>query len=872
MAIATRIFSYYYPACVVIAFLGCTLGDGSLVMGVLGDGVWGQRASAQDAIEEVLREVSWEFTQSSRQVSRPVLSRPVRYDELGDPLPPQARFQFGSERFVAQDPIYDLALSPDGSVLITRDSDHITCWEAASGKIRWKAAVELQVGAAYGQRAFAFTAKGEGFYAQSEPEKLQKWNVATGKSAAIPVKHTLPLLPENRPVNLFPGAVSAVDVTRDGSRIAAAGGHGVVVYDAAGNSLLEISNKPELAVEATDWRNDPLLMSGHYSLPLFSPDAKTLAVVTSDKPRRVRLCDAMTGEIRHEFELPSRLVRMAFSPDGKSLGTTERSGAVCQFSVATAEREWKYDPPEHIVQGQVILELGNALRDDMFSTAIAYSPDGEMVAVARLRQIYVLNAASGAVQSELDGHTQMPWSLAFSSDSKTLYSAGLDRIIRRWDVPNAIELPLEKGFHGSGIVASTAVTNRMAVCDSSGNIRITTTNAKPSEKETCVIKVPRARISAVALSRDGVLVASAFNEAENLIVAVWNAESAEAVQRWQWNEKEAGTFRIGTLEFSPDGTRLSACVNGGGKAHLLDVKTGKQIAELEHPSICGLSFDRTGAQLVTAGANERLCFWDSGNGELVKTKEMIGGDLQNVRCSPVEDLIVTAHFPNVLRIWNAKDMTLRKRAPLSGEANFDALAFSADGNWLATGSSGVVNILNSRTAERVWQAGSHHGAVLTLGFAEGDKVLISGGTDGMVYGWELTPQDNAAARDYNQVWSTLCSGTEEEIKNLKWELVQIGDAAVDEVEQRLKPITRVVNLRAIAKGVDRETAASRVRLAMQLSEKNPAVEIDLRIKHAIDFLALLRSPKSLALLKELAATHESKDIRKEAMFALETIQ
>lgn len=862
MAIATRIFSYYYPACIVIAFLGCTLGDGSLVLGLLGEGVWGQRASAQDVIEEVLREVSWEFAQATREVSRP-----VRYDELGDPLPPQARFQFGSERFVSQDPIYDMALSPDGSVLITRDSDHITCWEAASGKTRWKAAVELQVGAAYGLRAFAFSATGESFYSQSEPEKLQKWNVATGKSASIAVKHTLPLLPENRPVNSFPGAVSAVDVAPDGSRIAAAGSHGVVVYDAAGNSLFEISNKPALAVEATDWRSDPLLMSGHYSLPLFSPDAKTLAVVTSDKPHRVRLFDAVTGEIRHTFELPSRLVRMAFSPDGKSLGTTERSGSVCQFSVATAEREWKYDPPKFIV-----LELGNALRDDVLSTAIAYSPDGKMVAVARLLQIYILNAASGVLESELVGHTQMPWSLAFSSDSKTLFSAGLDRFIRRWDVSSAIELPLEKGFHGSGIVASTAITNRMAVCDSSGNIRITTTNAKPSEKVACTIKVPRARISALALSRDGTLVASAFNENNNLIVGLWNAVSGETVQRWQWSEKEARTFRIGTLEFSPDGTKLSACVNGSGKAYLLDVKSGKEIAELDHPSICGLSFDRTGAQLVTAGANERLCFWDSRNGELVQTKEMIGGDLQNVRCSPVEDLIVTAHFPNVLRIWNAKDMTLRKRAPLSGEANFDALAFSADGNWLATGSSGVVNILNSRTAERVWKAGSHHGGILTLGFTEGDKVLISGGTDGMVYGWELMPQDNAAARDYDQVWSTLCSGTEEEIKNLKWELVQIGDAAVDEIEQRLKPITRVVNLRAIAKGVDRETAASRVRLAMQLSEKNPAVEIDLRIKHAIEFLALLRSPKSLDVLKELAATHASKDIRKEAMFALETIQ
>jgi hypothetical protein len=35
---------------------------------------------------------------------------------------------------------------------------------------------------------------------------------------------------------------------------------------------------------------------------------------------------------------------------------------------------------------------------------------------------------------------------------------------------------------------------------------------------------------------------------------------------------------------------------------------------------------------------------------------------------------------------------------------------------------------------------------------------------------------------------------------------------------------------------------------------------------------MLRNPKSIQLLKQLATSHVSKDVRKEAMFALETIQ
>ena len=142
----------------------------------------------------------------------------------------------------------------------------------------------------------------------------------------------------------------------------------------------------------------------------------------------------------------------------------------------------------------------------------------------------------------------------------------------------------------------------------------------------------------------------------------------------------------------------------------------------------------------------------------------------------------------------------------------------------------------------------------------------------MVYCWELMPEDVDSAPNYDLLWSALRDGSELEIEKLQWQLVQIGDPAVEEVARRLKPITRVVNLRAITKGLDRETAETRIRIAMQMSEKNPAVELDSRLKHAINFLAMLRNPKSIALLKQLSGSHPSKDVRREALFALETIQ
>lgn len=796
--------------------------------------------------------------------------QPVRLDALGDPLPAQARFQFGTSRFVAPHPVLDLALSPDGKTLLTRDAENILCWDTSDGKIRWSADLDAHWSASYGTRAFAFVGN-ESFYSQSEPEKLQRWNAATGKPTSVEVKSDLPLLPENRPVNSFPGAIQAIDVTQDGSRIAAAGGHGVVVYDSAGNLVFEIPNKPTSAVTPADWNEDQLLTGGHYSLGVFSPDAKTLAVVTSDKPQQLRLLDASSGELRVEIELQSRVVRMAFNPEGGSIVTAERSGSVSQFSTATGNRDWQF------ISDSVAEWKAKFPRKELVCSTVAYSPDGKLLAAAvpgafGQEAICVLDAASGTVRSQLLGHTQKPWGLAFTADSKILYSAGLDRFIRRWDVNQSKEIPVAKGLHSSGIVATAPLAKRITFSDTAGTIYVADSDKAESTSELPkVIVPPNAGLSALALSRDGMLVAGACAAKDELTLTVWHTLTKEVVRDWKWSEKGKPAARIGSLEFSPDGNKLAAA-NDHGKVYLLNIIDGKAIAELEHETVCGLSFNHTGDQLVTAGANEKLCFWDTASGGLLSTHEMTGGELQNVRCSPVDDLIVTAHFPNVLRMWNAKDMTLRKRVPLSGEANFESLAFSSDGNWLATGSSGVVNILNARTAERIWQAGSHKGRVLNVGFTEQDKALVSGGNDGVVYCWDLIPPGVSEGPDYDQIWLAFCGANEEEIKTLKWELVQIGDPAIDEVERRLKPITRVVNLRAISKGVDRETADSRIRLAMQLCEKNPSVEIDARLKNAIDFLVMLRNPKAIALLKQLATSHASKDVRKEAMFALETIQ
>ncbi len=287
-----------------------------------------------------------------------------------------------------------------------RGADH--AWDAVTGKELWRAdpresGSEVRA-AAYGVRALAFSPDGARLYAPGRPNEVVIWDAARGSHEILPVK--------SRKKNPGPmeQAARAIDVAPDGQKLALGRASGVVVCDLQGNAQYEIANVPESPSEFD--QNDRLSFAGHYSLAQFSPDGKFLAVVTSDHPDQIRLFDADTGRHLRTLALASRVVRMAFSPDSKALATTERDSAVRLYDTESGDRAWS-----HVVKLTEIYEN--------YTSAIAFSPDGKTVAVCATDNcIYLLNASTGEEIARLRGHHWYPWALAFSSNSKLLYSSG----------------------------------------------------------------------------------------------------------------------------------------------------------------------------------------------------------------------------------------------------------------------------------------------------------------------------------------------------------------------------------------------------------------------------------------------------------------
>ncbi len=788
---------------------------------------------------------------------------PVPKGDAGDALPPLARFRIGSERFVHPGPGTELALSPDGSLLVSWGAGSIVGWDAATGLKKWEEKFQGDWDSLYGTRALAITSDSRWVYSQSEPHELLRWDANTGAAQRLEVEHTLPLTAENRPASLLPGSTRSVDTTQGGDRIATAGAHGVVVYDSKGIRQLEIPNSPSKPVAAADWKEDPWLFSGHYGAAIFSPDGRTLAVILSQSPNLVSLFDASTGKELKKFELSSRVVRTAFSPDGTSLAITERNSTVSQFAIDSGECEWT-----RRLTAQN--ELGPML------AAVQYTPDGKQVIVAG-SVIHVLQADDGSVLVDLDSRSGLTRSLAVPNDSALLYAIADTGAIARWDLQSFHLLSPQLGVQGPNVFATASASERFAFVDTQGELRLSSTASMPSfADEDKQASIPSAIIQKLVMSRSGQQLAAGLKSGDEFRVRLWATDSG--------NFRETKSFAVAKttheksselkfFELSPDGKLLAIAIEGRDEVMLWKTATGELVATVEHKGLNCLAFSRESNVIFTGGSYDTLKQWDCTNGNLLKMKAIEGGTLQNVACSPTDSLIVTAHFPNVLRYWTASDLTLKKRTALSGETNFAALDFSTNGNLLATTTSGYLIVIDTSTGSVIWKNALHpSGKVMKVGFSTDDKRLLSIGRDGIAYCWDLLPDVRNSSEHFESIWTALREESEADTNEMLWQLVQIGDPAVDSIAAELDAVERVINIKAITRGMEISAARHRQNLAYQLCEKDTKVEIDSRVRLGLKFLVLLRTTNAVALLKRLAAEHNCQEIRKEAMFALETIK
>ena len=483
----------------------------------------------------------------------------------------------------------------------------------------------------------------------------------------------------------------------------------------------------------------------------FSSDISLLAGRKRDRnsdTESIVVWHVETGEqIGCLTEYPEKVEKFCFSPDGRHLAAGSSNGPIRVWDLENGQQETVYTNygdaqifPHYVPEDGLIaavserkVEVWHVEKNEKLDTFehrgdswACFSESGKQLAVASPSEIKVWESGNSGSHtlSTLHGHIPTMDTLVFSEDEKTLAAGFWRDNVLLWDVesrrsyrPHSEKLPgtLHNVYRSpSGKIIS--------ISKYGDNLNVW----KVGKSEPLVeLTAPEAGLArAKAFSPTGHRIASVDR---NDNIHFWERASplnnAGPSENWKKITKVINhaefidrlKFSPNGLAFSPDGKRLASISRSRDcKACLWDVDTGKQIAELP---------------LKPPLKREMYRDYDTG-----------------IAFSPHGDIIAGGKWGEIV-LWDATDgKTLMTLPQPEGSQRPVTLCFSPCGQYLASGAwwqPGLqkvpLRLWRVATGENLATFWGHTTDVQCFAFSSDGTVLASGGHDGAIYLWDLTP-------------------------------------------------------------------------------------------------------------------------------------
>jgi len=724
-------------------------------------------------------------------------------DSLGDPLPQNALMRFGSVRFQHPKTVGELVLFDDETTLISFGNSAIIAWDSNSGKLKWKNPPKVgHIGggmiyspAAYGIQGVKAVPGSNKVYSSKSMNSLAVWEAGTGEETTLRINFGD--FEKFKSDSIF----KSIDISADGKLIALGNDKAMLICNASGDVQSAIGNNPKKPIKQTPLigRSDRLRFGGEFSYGKFSPDSKTLAVVNSEKPKTVRLIDPATGKETSQFDVSERIVRMDFSPNGKTIATTERDSSARLYSVADGSRTWEVK----------FEEMKNA---ENYTSAIKFSPDGKVIAVGAplgsQNKIRVLDSKNGNEVGTLVGHEWKPWTFTFSRDSKTLYSSGWDGNVLRWNMETFEQRPLEGVTRATGVCDYSPTDPTIAFVDSNGEILIADATDGSIRR---TIESFGCSYGQIVFSSDGNLLAGAGATGEMLHLKIWEVATGKELHHWNWDKGRDPHSNVEALSFSNDGSKIAAASFRQHKAHVFDTASGKKLFDTRHPNIYGVAFSPNDEELTTVGWDASIKFWKTDNGESLQGDNInlgrpVGGGsdwrMYGVKYSPAGDRFASLHMNGPIKIWEPVKKTLLGEIEIRTGYTTGSLNFSRGGQWLAVGNrSGQIELYDAMTFEQLWSFKAHNEYVYSIRFSQDSRSLLSGGTDGLCYLWDIKPKEIVQATP-GELYDDLVGGDGKAAFNAYWAMADKPQASLEIIEQKLLPARRKLDAEKVTELIE----------------------------------------------------------------------
>lgn len=567
------------------------------------------------------------------------------------------------------------------------------------------------------------------------------------------------------------GDVYYVEFSPRGDLLASAGKDGAVrIWDASNGRLIR-------GIEAS---------STEVNVAAFSPDGKSLATV--DDEGKLKLWEIATGRrLLERLAHQGEAVIVRFTPDGGRLITGGRKdGFIKIWDRTTGEMRNEFRAAEAYLENAVVSPDGAILacvglsviklcriEDASLITAlptggtvqgVAFSHDGTKLATANEHDnsVDLWETASGRRLRAYQGHTDGVFSVVFSADDRTLFTAGDDLTIRRWDVATGTESGVHLG-HTARIwnLAMSADGRTLASASQDGAVMLWDT-VPPNEPLLLPIPEP----AAFRFSPDGRTLTT-FELGDHWAAARWDVRSGSMLERTPL--EPSGTCALAAI--SRDACLLAvACQDGSivlrdlktGQARgALDLKparvpvylefspdsrfllvfsgAGRGVWDLESRRFIPVpksGWNPTGylpsGELICQFSRDMLGGWDPSTGRARVGSSRAGGEIGGVIVSLDGRRVITNDTNGrAIQFWSAEGLEIEKEiVGLRGVVG--PMALSRDGNTLAVaGVYDTVKLWDVAMGEELVTLRGFHGPVSMMGFSPDGKALATLSTRGV---------------------------------------------------------------------------------------------------------------------------------------------